>query len=627
MTDEGDAVEGRWRVAVQLLGALAGLVAIVTVAGGAVLMVRFSKLDLPADQLISVLPPRLLVVTGLHALVLPVAITLAAALPLFMLLRRGRSRRAQILLVLLMVAAVAVMLVTLPPSLTEAPVAWALVMLLVLACWVVAHRAIGSSEPAGERTFGSVATERLSLVLLATFVLLGTALSLIHVWEVPKLEPVAVLTDGTPSSVAGFYIGQTSDRVYIAPLPGGGAAGHPFPDADTDRIAEIRRDRVLALVLRKPAGTGDRASGRHQARQLLNDLSAATASTEPVSTADPVATFAPLVSLHADEQAMPMSADLFIAKSRLVRTIRGCTPLTVADVDPTRLAGPNAYRHRHFDERCRERADGPAISAADHTRPFDTKDRPAGLGEREGFALALDREWRPPRREPLREGGQSYLQRTPLYVEQHDEPSDDEPSAVRITYWLFYGLSQPPGPPSITRLLVHEGDWERISVLLREVATDIWQPLSVRYHFHDEHRDVPWSAVRTSGLDGGLHPWAYSALGSHATYWADGDYESLPKKPDGEPVRVPVYDRAMACGDCALWRTWEQVVDVRTRPWYGFGGAWGAIGRIGGTTGPLGPSTWKIRDPGNSPTDTVHRPLMPSPVEGAPPVQPPAAGG
>ncbi|MDW5595647.1 hypothetical protein VSS74_14955 [Conexibacter stalactiti] len=607
----------RVRVALQLLGAVAGLAALATLAGGAIVLLRFEALDMPADQALNLLPKQLLLITGLHALALPVAVAILCALPLALLVRARRKALAWMLFALIALGVI-VRMVAVMPEPADAPLGWTAIVVLLLAGAITAAVAIAKARPIG-----------LSWILLATFAVAGAGLAVVRTWVTPKLEPVALLTDGRPSSFAGFYVGQTSDRVYIAPLPGGGAVDHPFADAPIVRIAEIRRDRVLALVLRAPAGLDNDQSGRRQAQSLLADLRAATAPAdvaEPVNTADPVRTFAPLVSLHADERSLPMSADDFVAHSRLVWAISGCTPLRERSFDMRRLAGPDAYAHRDADERCREADDGPLITAADHTRPFDTKDRPAGLGPREGFALDVDDEWRAPKVKLLEESGQKYLPKTPLYVEQHPDEAPDGKPAKRITYWLFYGLSQPPGPGAVTKALVHEGDWERISVLVRETAADRWQPLSVTYHFHDENRDVPWASVTRSSLDGGLHPYAFSALGSHATYWVDGDFESLPKI-GGTPVRAPIYDHAMACGDCAQWRTWENVVDVRARPWYGFGGAWGAIGKMGGTTGPLGPSTWKIRDPGNSPTDTVHRPLMPSPVQATPPADGTAPAG
>ena len=123
-------------------------------------------------------------------------------------------------------------------------------------------------------------------------------------------------------------------------------------------------------------------------------------------------------------------------------------------------------------------------------------------------------------------------------------------------------------------------------------------PLSVRFHTHDGHRDIAWRAVtRVAGGSSSTptHPVAFSALGSHATYWRTGDYAIVVKL--AGRTAIAVHDHAIACSDCPEWRTWEQLVDVRAAPWYGFGGAWGAAGGVkgGGTTGPLGPSRYKTK--------------------------------
>ncbi len=588
--------------ALQLLGALTGFAALATLSGGAVLWIRFDALHLPADQAIALLPKQLLLIVGLHVLVLPVAIAIAAAALLVLLLYRD-SRTAFWIAFGLVVAAALVTVVVLLPPLLDAPLGWLATVVVLIVAGLLLTLAIVSGQK-----------RALAAALLTGFAVVGATLAVVRTHADPRLEPVALLLDGRPSSVAGFYVGQTSDSVYIAPLPGRGGAEDPFADAPIDRIAEIRRSRVLALVLRAPAGLGGGDDGREQARALLADLRSATeaggGAGATVQAVDPVATFAPLVSLHRREQSLPASADAWLGHATLVWKQDGCDAVTVRPVDPVRLAGADPYAHRPAARGCAEDPQAQAITAADHTRPFDTKDRPTGLGAHEGFALDVDDAWRRPPAKVERVGPQRTLQNAPVYVEQQRDPDAGQ---LRITYWFFYGLSQPPGPGSVTRHLEHEGDWERISVLLRDDGGDRWTPLSVRFHTHDESRDVPWASVRKSDGGGGTHPFVYSALGSHATYWAAGSYESLPKV-GGKPVRLPIYDRATACTDCPQWRTWEQVVDVRTRPWYGFGGAWGKIGDIGGTTGPLGPSNWKIRDPHNSPTATVHRPLTPTPV-------------
>ncbi len=589
-------------IALQLLGALTGFAALATLSGGAVVWIRFDALQLPADQAIALLPKQLLLIVGLHVLVLPVAIAAAAAALLVLLLHHGLRTWFWVAFGLVVAIALATV-VALLPSPFDAPLGWLATVVVLLVGGLLLALSIASGSK-----------RALAAALLTSFAVVGATLAVVRTHADPRLEPVALLLDGRPSSVAGFYVGQTSDSVYIAPLPGRGGAEDPFADAPIDRIAEIRRSRVLALVLREPAGLGSGDSGREQARALLADLRSVTeaggGAGAAVQTLDPVATFAPLVSLHAKERSLPTSADDWIGHATLVWKQDGCDALTLRPVDSARLAGRDPYARRPAARGCGEDPQAAAITAADHTRPFDTKDRPAGLGPREGFALDVDDRWRTPPAKVERVGPQRTLRRAPVYVEQQSDADNGE---RRITYWFFYGLSQPPGPASVTRHLEHEGDWERISVLLRDDGGDRWTPLSVRFHTHDESRDVPWSSVRKSDGDGGTHPFVYSALGSHATYWAAGAYESLPKV-GGRPVRLPIRDRANACADCPRWRTWEQVVDVRTRPWYGFGGAWGKIGDIGGTTGPLGPSSWKLRDPNNSPTATVHRPLTPTPV-------------
>jgi hypothetical protein len=71
-------------------------------------------------------------------------------------------------------------------------------------------------------------------------------------------------------------------------------------------------------------------------------------------------------------------------------------------------------------------------------------------------------------------------------------------------------------------------------------------------------------------------PVLYSALGSHATV-AGAD-----RKAFGFDEIEPGGPR---------WETWEGIEAVD--PWYGFGGAWGRVGRVSDLTGPLGPSPWK----------------------------------
>ena len=317
-----------------------------------------------------------------------------------------------------------------------------------------------------------------------------------------------------------------------------------------------------------------------------------------MKTDDPVEAFAPLVNLHSHESAWPMNVGTFLASSTLVWN-RGahCAPADIfatgAGIDQAKL-GSGGYHHLADDPgTCKERR-GPLFNTAEHTRPYDPSGRPAGLPLDQGFALDLANSARAGERHLNQEGPQTVFSGARVYWERHPD-TDGGSSAERITYWLFYGLSQPPGPSQVTSHLVHEGDWERISVLIKPGAKpDQWIPISARYHYHDASRDVPWSAVRTvsEGPDAPSHPVVFSARGSHASYPRAGSYVNQLRA--GGSTIITVHDEAIACSRCPVWRTWLLLADATTQPWYGYGGAWGAAGTIPGSTGPLGPSTYKI---------------------------------
>jgi hypothetical protein len=595
----------------KLLGAVAGLAAVITFAGGAVLWVRFDALGLPADQIITLLPKELLLTIGARELLLPMAIGGAmGALLVGLAPLRGGSYALLFWLALIVLAGGLDWL-----GILGMLAATALGLGGVLAVALVVPR----SEP-------------LAWTVAAAVLLIAVPLTIAREAASPRVEPVAMLLDGRPDSVAAFYIGQTRDRVYVAPLPGSGASDDPFADQPLDRVLELHRDNIRELVLHAPVDTSGDGPGRDEARTLLADLRLAgvTVPVAPVTTADPVATFAPLVSLHVHEVSWPMTADFFLRHAWLTWSAPGC-PLWIQGAqagdgaggavedhrvlmgafDPAKLAGPDAYAHAPVDAHCNA-GSGAKVPASAHTRPWDSGNgRPRDLPLREGWALDLDDGARTPAPRLDRDEAQQVLQDVPVYFERHQEGIDE-----RITYWFFYGLSRPPGEPGLTDAVSHEGDWERISVLVQhQPGSATYLPLSVRFHTHDGHRDITWRAVTriaAAGSPGATHPVAYSARGSHATYWRTGDY-AIVVKALGRPA-FSVEDHAMACSGCPEWRTWERLVDATQQPWYGFGGAWGRAGSLagGGTTGPLGPSPYKTAGANPSPTRTLYRATTPT---------------
>ena len=359
---------------------------------------------------------------------------------------------------------------------------------------------------------------------------------------------------------------------------------------------------ITRIAVSAPEEVGRDAGGREAARSLLTSLQRQQdpgwrpeAGPALVETESPVFAFAPLVHLHSKDPSWPTTAESFVAKSQLVWAHGDCPEHVVAvgseltgtqKIDPTRLAGPVAYRHSTADRDCAH-TERP-YSAALHTRPTDRDGRPAGLPSDEGFSLDLDDGARHPPLKRRTVDGQIVAADVPVYWERQERGSTQ-----RITYWFFYALSQPPGPGGVTPKLVHEGDWERISVLLRVVEPGKYAPVSVRYHFHNESGDIPWAQVPTVSAAQGLatHPVVFSASGSHASYPRQGRHRQL-FRGAGRDI-LTVNDVAIRCEDCPQWRSWELLVDARAQPWYGFGGAWGQVAGLGGA-GPLGPSPFKL---------------------------------
>jgi hypothetical protein len=346
--------------------------------------------------------------------------------------------------------------------------------------------------------------------------------------------------------------------------------------------------------------------------------------------AETAARFAPLVVLHARDKLRPSSAERFVGRSSLRwagGTSRDGEPVPGAErrVDSSRLGVASADPYSFG---------GHPASAL--TRPLD--DNPARGGApplEQGFFLRLRNE-RHARGDKSASPDKSRYTGTPAYWD-----FDEELGA--ITYWLFYPGSSPPlgilraheqigtrtraapgapvdpveaaeaaaaleefqraypglaaqATPPATRGLgdaiqklhvvaagvqallrdddvLHEGDWERITVYLDRADPLGARPESVVYYRHSTNTPRRWAEVEKSGT----HPVAYCAIGSHA---------SLPSPDFGF---IDVGD-----SDGPRWRTWEDLPRIEDQPWYGFGGAWGRLGKVTAATGPLGPGAhWK----------------------------------
>jgi hypothetical protein len=296
------------------------------------------------------------------------------------------------------------------------------------------------------------------------------------------------------------------------------------------------------------------------------------------STSEPAATFAPLVRLHPRETWFPMSARHFLAKSglewgggpcRFERDISASASSNAAagtpipPLAPERLGRPPGYETWAAPASCVGRRPG-LYSTAMRTRPFDREDRPVGLYVDEGFTLDILTDAQPGR---LRTDGDGSLVGVPAYYARDRVTVAGQPG-VRLSYWLLYGHGQRRDPDAKGAVVDHEGDWERLDVLLQHRdGNSRYVPIAVRYHSDTSVTTVNWDEVERAR---GTHPIADASRESHTL-----------RPPDD-------------CPDCTDWPTWRDLRDVREQPWFGYGGGWGSIGATEASTGPLGPSPFEL---------------------------------
>lgn len=299
---------------------------------------------------------------------------------------------------------------------------------------------------------------------------------------------------------------------------------------------------------------------------------------EPVVARSPATAFAPLVRIDGRERAFPMSAAHFIAQSGLEweggacslerdvtasATSRAAASQPIPLLDPVRLGHEPAYRVRDAGPGCAHRN---VYSTVQRTRAFDTEDRPAGLQPEEAFNLDILTDAQPGR---LRTGPDGQLVGVPVYYAIEGEGGAGATADLRISYWIAFGREHVPGPAPGSPG-DHEGDWERIDVLLESArGRHAYVPRAVEYRQRRGTLRVPWDEAERAG-PGASHPVVQLDPGIHTP------------RPPGD------------CDDCVDWRTWQLLRDVRREPWWGYGGGWGEVGSNDETSGPLGPSPFEI---------------------------------
>lgn len=382
-----EAGPGSPRLALEFLGAAAGVGALMTLAGGALLWVRFDRLELPADRIVTLLPPELLATVGAHALLVATIAGLMAVVAIYALDDRselvlGVGVFAVVFTAVLMLwddwwgvsfdgSAILPVTVALVLALAAGLCTYSLSLEndrgmrpegigrcdrpMVVTLGVVGAGVLGLMSQVGHLrvipwlivvvavvAFSLAAIYRgttdrpersrrpILWMVFAVYLVAGTAVALVRTGADPKLEPIAVLLTAPEQEIAGFYIGESGDEIHIAQLRKGTADEAVSAEA-VDAMVSVARERVTRKAMRAPAGLDEDDAGREQAETLLADLvaeraalSGQTPEATPIPTRAPERTFAPLVSLHHAEPIAPGTAEDFVRRSRLLWAFRDC---------------------------------------------------------------------------------------------------------------------------------------------------------------------------------------------------------------------------------------------------------------------------------------------------------------
>lgn len=226
-----DAEEGYWlQLAARIAGLLAGFVALVYVTGGVVMALRLAFKDLPWDNVVSQLPREFLISIGLGQVLIP-ALLVGALYGFFRLLRADRAKPpelhrlrdagarrgavggyARTLAVLSIPPAVIFIRGALRGDLGPEVLPVIATVGLLAAVAGVAHetRAIVLARERSIHRWNSLRT----VVAVAALYAAATIPSMmIAAAGLPLTEAKVCTTNNSTES--GYYVGQTSDRVYL----------------------------------------------------------------------------------------------------------------------------------------------------------------------------------------------------------------------------------------------------------------------------------------------------------------------------------------------------------------------------------------------------------------------------
>jgi len=236
-----------WHVILELAGAAAGIVALISLVGSGIMWARLHALNLPAARGVSLLPSQFLFSLGVNTLLVSMLVGLLA-IGLLHVIRRALPPDVRYVAAYILVLAVELLLLF---AVFELPLETPQ-RLLVVAAGVLGGTllAVAAATVRGVR--------RVSLGIFFLIAVLGGVLHFARNLGAPvKLDPaVILLKDGSLTS--GAYIATTTDDVYIAPDLFGRTYG---------RLVAIPRGDVARISLSEPRAF--RSAGATDSKPLL----------------------------------------------------------------------------------------------------------------------------------------------------------------------------------------------------------------------------------------------------------------------------------------------------------------------------------------------------------------------
>ena len=252
--------------------------------------------------------------------------------------------------------------------------------------------------------------------------------------------------------------------------------------------------------------------------------------------------FAPKVLLHPDEEYFPMDPLWFVSLSRFRR-----------HVSLGRDYGYNKVTKEwvRTDERSPEYYDIPLDVLENYGLNKDlTNRRPKDKNRGDTENVFLQPDGKP-------NGNSNPTGNVPCFYIQ----IDSDRGYVFHQYWFFFGYN-----PSLVIIdLSHQGDWEDYTAVTKdgELVGGILNAHGKRTCYKKEELEFDGEQVRV-----------YCALGTHALFPRPGLYGKFKT------------DKAKPGG--YIWDTSKNVELLIDRPWKNYAGAWGEVGELPATTGPLG---------------------------------------